>query len=184
MEKPFALSVTAALPALNRLAGFVLLCLLVLSLLSGCGFKLRGAYQLPAAMQQTYIDAVSVNADLVRGLSIALRASNIELLDTPNSDAAQLKLFSETRSKRIVSVDSRGRAREYTLSYAISFTLTGRDPVSGEAFRIEQQDLQIERDFLFDPEDVLGNARGESQLYDEMRQDLVRLILLRLQSKT
>jgi LPS-assembly lipoprotein len=161
----------------------VLLFLLVLSLLSGCGFKLRGAYQLPAAMQQTYIDATSVNAGLVRDLSIALRASNIELLDAPRSDAAQLKLFKETRSKRVVSVDSRGRAREYTLSYAVSFTLAGQQPGSDDVFRIEQQNLQIERDFLFDPEDVLGNARGESQLYEEMRQDLVRLILLRLQSK-
>lgn len=183
MKKSPALSVMAGSPSLNRLAGLALLCLLALSLLSGCGFKLRGAYQLPAAMQQTYIDAASVNADLVHGLSIALRASEIELLDAPSSEAALLKLFKETRSKRVVSVDSRGRAREYTLSYAISFALTGRQPVSGEVFRIEQQDLQIDRDFLFDPEDVLGNARGESQLYEEMRQDLVRLILLRLQSK-
>lgn len=159
------------------------LTLLCLSLLSGCGFQLRGAYQLPAAMQQTYIDAVAVNADLVRSLGIALRASDIQLLDAPSSDAAQLKLFNETRSKRVVSVDSRGRAREYTLSYAISFSLSGPQPVTGDGFRIEQQDLQIDRDFLFDPEDVLGNARGESQLYEEMRQDLVRLILLRLQSK-
>lgn len=159
------------------------LALLSLSLLNACGFQLRGAYQLPAAMQQTYIDAASVNADLVRSLSIALRASEIKLLDVPSSDAAQLKLFNETRSKRVVSVDSRGRAREYTLSYAISFSLSGPQPVTGDVFRIEQQDLQIERDFLFDPEDVLGNARGESQLYEEMRQDLVRLILLRLQSK-
>jgi LPS-assembly lipoprotein len=159
------------------------LALLCLSLLNSCGFQLRGAYQLPAAMQQTYIDASSVNGDLVRSLSIALRASDIQLLDAPSSDAAQLKLFNETRSKRVVSVDSRGRAREYTLSYAISFSLVGRQPATDEAFRIEQQDLQIDRDFLFDPEDVLGNARGESQLYEEMRQDLVRLILLRLQSK-
>lgn len=167
------------LSLIQRLA----LALLCLSLLNACGFQLRGAYQLPAAMQQTYIDATSVNADLVRSLSIALRASDIELLDVPSDDAAQLKLFKETRSKRVVSVDSRGRAREYTLTYAISFSLVGKQPATGEAFHIEQQDLQIDRDFLFDPEDVLGNARGESQLYDEMRQDLVRLILLRLQSK-
>lgn len=167
------------LSLIQRLA-LVLLCL---SLLNACGFQLRGAYQLPAVMQQTYIDAASVNADLVRSLSIALRASEIQLLDAPSSDAAQLKLFKEVRSKRVVSVDSRGRAREYTLSYAISFSLNGPQPVTGDVFRIEQQDLQIDRDFLFDPEDVLGNARGESQLYEEMREDLVRLILLRLQSK-
>jgi len=181
--KASAVQKQTPLSRIQWLALTLVLALLCLSLLSGCGFKLRGAYQLPPAMQQTYIGAASVNADLVRSLSIALRASDIELLDVPSDDAAQLKLFKETRSKRVVSVDSRGRAREYTLTYAISFSLTGKQPATGEAFHIEQQDLQIDRDFLFDPEDVLGNARGESQLYDEMRQDLVRLILLRLQSK-
>lgn len=181
--KASAMQKQTPLSRVQWLALTLVLALLCLSLLSGCGFKLRGAYQLPPAMQQTYIDAASVNADLVRSLSIALRASDIELLDVPSDDAAQLKLFKEIRSKRVVSVDSRGRAREYTLTYAISFSLTGKQPATGEAFHIEQQDLQIDRDFLFDPEDVLGNARGESQLYDEMRQDLVRLILLRLQSK-
>lgn len=153
-----------------------LLCLLILT---GCGFKLRGAYQLPDAMQVTYIDAEQVTSSLVRSLTRSFKTSKIQVLDEVSENAAVFKIYAETKNKRIVSVDSRGRAREYTLNYKISFSLkTGM-----ESTDISEQTIGIERDFLFDTEDVLGNSKGESQLYEEMQDDLVRLILLRLQSQ-
>jgi len=155
---------------------FVLL--LGVSLVS-CGFQLRGAYKLPAAMQVTYINQQQVNADLVRSLKIALRASDIKITDVKTGNAAVLQLYNETKDKRTVSVDAQGRAREYTLTYALRFSLTSNQ----HDFEIAEQTIRIDRDFIFDPEDVLGNSRGESQLYEEMQQDLVRLLLLRLQSK-
>lgn len=156
-----------------------LVLVLGVSLLS-CGFKLRGAYELPAAMQVTYIDQQQANADFLRALKIALQASDIKITHIKTDDAAVLKLYKEIKDKRTVSVDSQGRAREYTLSYALSFSVIARQ----YKFEIAPQTVRIERDFIFDPEDVLGNSRGESQLYEEMQQDLVRLLLLRLQSKT
>jgi len=147
--------------------------------LASCGFQLRGAYELPAAMQVTYINQQQVTIDLVRSLKRALRASDIKIADTKTDDSAVLRLYKETRGKRTVSVDAQGRAREYTLTYALSFSLVA----SQQKFEIAEQTIRIERDFIFDPEDVLGNSRGESQLYEEMQQDLVRLLLLRLQSK-
>lgn len=164
--------------SLTSILKIFLLLLLSVLLLSACGFKLRGAYQLPVAMQTTYIDS-QISADFLRSLKLALKASKIKLLDEPADNIAVLKLFKESRTRRTVSVDSKGRAREYTLIYSISFTLNNQD----QNFAIEEQELSIERDFIFDPEDVLGNSRGTAQLYDEMQQDLVRLILLRLQSK-
>jgi len=148
--------------------------------LVGCGFKLRGAYELPAAMQETYIDHQQVNSDLVRSLKIALKASDIKITDTKTDNVAVLKIYKETRNKRTVSVDAQGRAREYTLTYALRFSMIA----DKQKVEIAEQIIRIERDFIFDPEDVLGNSRGESQLYEEMQQDLVRLLLLRLQSKT
>ena len=152
---------------------------LVLSVsLLNCGFQLRGAYELPAAMQVTYIDYLQINSDLIRSLKIALKASDIKITDIKTDDAAVLKLYKETRNKRTVSVDAQGRAREYTLTSALRFSVSTK-----QQFEITEQVIRIERDFIFDPQDVLGNSRGESQLYEEMQQDLVRLLLLRLQSK-
>jgi len=157
----------------------LLLLVLAVSLVS-CGFKLRGAYELPAAMQVTYIDHQQINSELVRSLKIALKASDIIIADTKTDDVAVLRLYKETKDKRTVSVDTQGRAREYTLAYALRFSVKTNE----QKFEITEQVIRIERDFIFDPEDVLGNSRGESQLYEEMQHDLVRLLLLRLQSKT
>ena len=152
--------------------------LLILSLLSACGFHLRSAYQLPAAMQMTYIEAPRPESEFVRALKRGLRASGIQLVNQGSDNAAVFSLLKENRSKRIVSVDARGRAREYTLSYKIVFKISAPD----SDFHIKEQQVQIERDFVFDTEDVLGNSREESRMYAEMQQDLVRLVLLRLQS--
>jgi len=153
---------------------------LLSALLTACGFHLRGAYQLPQEMNSTYIDAQDENSDLVRSLKRSLKASGVNLLEEALDEAAVLKVAKAQKSKRIVSVDSRGKAREYTLTYAIVFSVR----VEQTDFEMSEQTISINRDFLFDTEDVLGNSREEAQLYTEMQQDAVRLMLLRLQSKT
>lgn len=165
----------------KQLADFkkILPWLLCLTLLSACGFQLRGAYQLPEAMHTTYIDASKSNTSLVKSLKRNLQLNNITLLNEKSDDAAVLKINSENKRKRIVSVDSKGRAREYSLIYEVNFSVKNAQ----QNFELNDQSISINRDFLFDTEDVLGNAKGEAQLYSEMQEDLVRLVLLRLQSR-
>jgi len=160
---------------LNKLS----LVLLVSVLLSSCGFHLRGAYQLPEVMQATFIETPQKNSNLIRTLKRSLKASDIALIDNRSAATAVLKVGNSLKNKRIVSVDSQGRAREYTLIYTLKFSLAA---THGE-FEMPEQTISISRDFLFDTEDVLGKSKEESQLYEEMEQDIVRLILLRLQSK-
>ena len=148
------------------------------ALLISCGFHLRGAYQLPQEMNSTYVDTSDDSSDLVRSLKRNLKASGISILDKAVDEAAVLKVGNAQKSKRIVSVDSRGKAREYTLTYSIVFSVS----FAQTDFEISEQTISINRDFLFDTEDVLGNSREEAQLYTEMQQDAVRLMLLRLQS--
>ncbi len=156
--------------------------LLCAVLLSGCGFKLRGAYQLPEAMQTTRVEAAQPKSDFIRSLKRGLKSSGVRLVDETADNTADntavLRVYNEKKSKRIVSLDSNGRAREYTLIYAVSFSVKALTQV----FEVPEQTVQIDRDFVFDTEDVLGNSREETKLYQEMEQDIVRLILLRLQS--
>jgi len=153
--------------------------LLCAVLLSGCGFKLRGAYQLPEAMQITWVETAQPKSDFIRRLKRGLKSSGAQLVDKASDNVAVLKIFNEKKTKRIVSLDAKGRAREYTLIYTVSFSVKALLL----EFEIPEQTVQIERDFVFDTEDVLGNSREEAKLYQEMEQDTVRLMLLRLQSK-
>ncbi|MDH5471526.1 MAG: LPS assembly lipoprotein LptE [Gammaproteobacteria bacterium] len=153
-----------------------LLALLVISM-TACGFHLRGAYQLPDAMAKTYVQAANQNSELIRSLKRSLKANNILVVENTSDATAVLKITSESQNKRVLSVDSKGRAREYELSYAVGFHVQ-----TGNAdFSMAEQELKLEREFLFDTEDVLGKGREESTLIKDMQQDMVRLILLRLQ---
>lgn len=158
------------------MAWTVLCCLSLVSV--SCGFHLRGAYELPPEMAVTYVKTSNSNSELVRNLKRTLGASDIRLVDSPRQAGAVLRVFGENHSRRVLSVDSRGRAREYELIYRVSFELTA----SGTDLHVEPQTLILEREFLFDPEDVLGKGREEATLISDMQQDVVRLLMLRLQA--
>lgn len=144
--------------------------------LHGCGFHLRGAYPLPESMSATYIKAGNQNSELVRHLKRTLKASDIELVDNVQQATSILDIGAEKQGKRVVSVDSRGRAREYELRYEVSFELRSAE---GQV-ELERQALTLVRDFLFDTEDVLGKGREEATLVRDMQHDMVRLMMLRL----
>lgn len=147
-------------------------------MISGCGFHLRGAYELPAEMNFTHISAANQNSELVRGLKRVLQANQLTLVDNAVDAGAILRIISETSGKRVLSVDSQGRAREYELQYSVKFEVTSKD----NGFSLSPQELKLQREFLFDPEDVLGKGSEEADLFKGMQQDMVRLIMLRLQA--
>ena len=164
------MAISGAVPA--RL----LLCCLII-MLASCGFQLRGSYQLPEVMQTTYLETPNENSELVRALRRSLQ-SNVKLVSSRQQAQASLRLFNEQHNKRILSVDTRGRAREYEINYKISFELT----VAGDDKVYEIQHLSLQRDFAFDVEDVLATDREPATLLSDMQQDMVRLIMLRLQA--
>ncbi|MFW2373458.1 MAG: LPS assembly lipoprotein LptE [Gammaproteobacteria bacterium] len=141
-----------------------------------CGFHLRGAYVLPESMSSTYVKASQQNSELVRHLKRTLKASDIALVESELQATAILDIGGEKQDKRVLSVDSKGLAREYALSYEINFELRS---AQGQ-LELERQTLKLTRDFLFDTEDVLGKGREEAILVRDMQQDMVRLMMLRL----
>ncbi|MDQ1363013.1 MAG: LPS-assembly lipoprotein [Pseudomonadota bacterium] len=170
----------------TRCVLFSLLLVTCSFLLPSCGYHLRGAYQLPPQMAITVIRADNMNSELVRSLKRSLETSGIHIVqnvtDTngvvdEKSQATVLRVIREKQGKRVLSVDSKGRVREYELHYAIAIELSG----AGNFF-VPEQTLELSRDFLFDPEDVLGKSDEEADLLRDMQQDMVRLIMLRLQA--
>lgn len=153
--------------------------LFVFFILTSCGFHLRGAYKLPSDMKVTYVESANDASALIRTLKRSLKSSGITLTENKSEALAVLKIYNEEQTKRVLSVDSQGRAQEYELSYAIKFAVSAND----SDFEIAEQSLNIQRDFLFDTEDVLGKGREEDTLIKDMQVDIVRLLMLRLQSQ-
>ncbi len=151
-----------------------LLTLILLVSLTACGFHLRGSVQLPPELAEIALQDASPATDILPELRRALKNENIRLSETA---PLVLQLKSEQYGKRVLSVDSSGRAQEYGLSYTVRFSMQGEN----DAVWLMEQTVTESRDLRFDANAVLGSASEETLLKTEMRRDAVLQLLRRLQ---
>jgi len=142
----------------------------------GCGFHLRSDYTMPEAMTTTYVEG-DPRSQIVVGLKRNLRTSDVQIATSKDEATAVVRVFDEQTGRRVVSVGSDGKVTEYRVFYVVSFQLAYPDESSDPP-----QTLRLTRDYVFDTGGVLGSGGEEQTLRDEMRRDLVRLIMQRLQS--
>jgi LPS-assembly lipoprotein len=156
--------------------------LLVLTLagvlhLPACGFHLRNQVDLPAAMARTHVAGLSPYDDLYAALSGVLEANGVEVVDAARA-IATLRIIERNRGRRVLSVGADGKVREFELFTAVRFKVTGQ----GDTPILKTQTLTLTRDFLFDETNVLGKSEEADLLYEDMEDELVRLMLYRLEA--
>ena len=150
--------------------------LIFLLSVSGCGFQLRGAVKLPAELQPLYLYNAG-DDELAHQLSVLLRENNTVLAADKQQAASRLKIVNQNRTRRVLSVDSSGRAREYELHYSVLYQLKGQH-VDAENV------VKLQRVLTFDPDSVLGASSEEQTLYHDMQMDAARLILQQINALT
>ena len=159
--------------ALKTLAGVVL----AAAVLAGCGFQLRGTngqYNLPfQSIWLSFPETSPLGTELKRNL----RAAETVRIESDASRAQALfDVLAESRGKSILSLNSLGRVREYTLSYTLVFRV--RDANNREL--LAPTELTLRRNIAFDESQVLAKESEEALLYRDMQADLVQQILRRL----
>jgi LPS-assembly lipoprotein len=145
---------------------------LLLLTLQACGFHLQGTLSTPAVMQQTFIETNDRHSPFYLRLRRELKAAGIELVDDESSAGAVFTLYEDHTNQRVLSVSARNVPTEYEVYYTIRYGLT-----NGTNTMLEVQDLTLTRDYTYDATLVLGKAREEQMLRDEIAKDLVRIVL-------
>lgn len=151
--------------------------LFCVALLSGCGFQLRGKVSLPPEMSRTYITGLPKFSEFGANLRRQLRANGAEVVEAADDSTATLRITRKRSGKRILSVNDKGKVQEYELFVSIAFEVKGQETVL-----LENQTINLQREFLFNEDDVLGKAQEEQLVFKDMRKDLVRLMIYRLQA--
>jgi len=146
---------------------------LVLALLAGCGFHLRGTAALP--FETIYIPGASP-------LAIELRrnvtgASKTRLADNPKNAQAVFAFTHEMREKVILSFTSAGKVNEYRLRYKVGFRVT--DSAGSQVF-LPTSEILLTRDMTYNDSQVIAKENEEALLYRDMQTDMVQLIIRRL----
>jgi LPS-assembly lipoprotein len=148
------------------------ICWLFLLALSGCGFHLQGMLSTPAVMQQTYIQTDDRHSPFYLRLRRELEAAGIELVRDESSAGAVFTLYLDHTDQRVLSVSARNVPTEYEVYYTIQYGMT-----NGTNTMLDVQELTLTRDYTYDATLVLGKAREEQLLRDEIAKDLVRIVL-------
>jgi LPS-assembly lipoprotein len=155
--------------------------LLLLGMLAGCGFALRGQAQLPPAMAKTYIrDVRPVGAPpsaLTGTLRQLLEASGVEVTHDPQAATAILEIFNEGTRRRTLAAGPEGNFREYTFTYSVNYRAT----TAAKKTVLSDGNITTFRDVIYAESDVLGRQEGEQIALREMQTDAAQAIVRRLE---
>lgn len=149
-------------------------------LLAGCGFQLRGAgnYQLPASLSTMRVmvaGSQAANDPLRLAMEDALRVqAGVAIVQT--ADATTLIITHESVGSQTLSVDASGKVAEYLLRYEIGFSVAD---ATGQPLA-PPQTLRLQRDYRFNPLNVLAKEQEEANLKRELRRDALSQIVRRL----
>jgi LPS-assembly lipoprotein len=147
---------------------------------TSCGFQLRGALEISPDVAPVYLQENS-SFELAREVRQLIRTNNIAITETALSANSQLVLQGESKQSRVLSVDSDGRAREYLLLYDVDILI--RMKVAGkESFDDSNERISLTRTLLFDQGAVLAVSNESAILYEDMRRQAARLIVMKLQA--
>ena len=143
---------------------------------AGCGYQLRGAVSLPSDLDAIHVDGPpGIGAALVQ----ALEGGGGRIASTRDSTSALLQLSDERFDRRVLSVDpNTGKEREFELAYRVTFRLTGGD---GKEL-VSTQTVSLLRDYVFDPDTLLGAGREQDILRAEMRRDAAGQVVRRIEA--
>jgi len=149
------------------------LAFLLVLVLAGCGFQLRGTAALP--FDTLYMPGASggIALDLKRNIQAGTRTV---VVDDPKKAEAVLDFLQETREKVILSLAATGRVSEYKLRYTVAFRV--HDGKGGEFLPVNT--VQLSRDITFNDSEVLAKETEEQLLYRDMQFDMVQQVMRRL----
>jgi LPS-assembly lipoprotein len=145
--------------------------------LVACGFHLRGPIELPPALKETRIKGVAEFAPLSLELKKVLTNAGAKVLPASSkSSLSTITISSELYERRVLSVDSQGRAAEYGLIYSYYFEVSDD---KGKVI-VPSQKIELVRDYRFDPNSVLAKDTEEAKIRSDMINFSVRQLIRRV----
>jgi LPS-assembly lipoprotein len=161
---------------LNHLRGVLTLVFLA-TILSACGFHLRGNIPLPDGIKNMFI--ASPAGTFKEQLGDVLTNSGAQL--SPNKAGADVVLrIIEARSDRTVgTLDERGKANSYNLVFSVRYRL---EDAEGNLLR-EAKVSEVRR-YNFNPEQVIESESEEADLLEDMEQDVALRMVRQLSTVT
>ena len=143
-------------------------------LVAACGFKLRGAVDLPySSLYIALPDSSPLRAKLVRIISAS---SKTMLTSEAKGSQAILGVLSDAFTRNILSLNASGQVTELELVRTFSYRIydpNGRDLVP-------PAQIIVKRDVTYDDNALLSKQAEEALLVKDMENDMIQQLIRRL----
>lgn len=145
--------------------------MLLISLLSACGFHLRQSYLIAPELQTLYVSSEDPYGELTRLVKQNLLNNEVTIVKRLDAKTPELRILKDNLDRRTLSVFPNGQVAEYELIYTVRFQL--RVPEQEP----QEYSFELYRDYQDDPSIALGKSRELDLLLNEMRYDAADRIL-------
>lgn len=138
------------------------LLVLMTSLLTACGFHLRGDYDIPQELSSMSLTSYDQYSTFTRMVHRQLRLNKIDL-QSPAENLPNLHLLSESTGERTLSLYQNTRAAEKELTFRASYRVTVPE-LGSRTFT-----TSVTRSYLDNPLTALAKSVERDMIEDEMR---------------
>jgi LPS-assembly lipoprotein len=151
--------------------------LLLVLLVSGCGFRLQGAAQLPPGLRKVYVAATDELSPFAVALDRALKEAGAVSAAAPADADAVIRVTLDRTGRRVLSVSTRNIPQEYEVFYTVEYSIE-----KGGNVAVPQQHIELTRSYSYNESEALAKDREEAILRNAIARDLAELVLRRLES--
>lgn len=172
----------------NFCRNFNLRCVVVLVCVTGvagCGFTMRGSQQSGSQMVGQLFLEEQGSVSVLQPLRNALKAQQVQFAALRDNADTLVILSDEVLSRRVASVSGSGKVSEYELLHSVGLrTIRSEAGVKAGELVVDTgslpkiQTVSVARDYTYDETDVLAKDDEEQILRAEMKEELVRHLLL------
>lgn len=150
--------------------------LLAVSLISSCGWHLRGAPKNFPPGSELYITAEDPRSGIAEELTRLLRSGGIPMAETPSLADYVLTIHKEEERRRTVAVNAKGRVAEYELITSALYSVAD----SNGRVLLNNAEADVYRALEWDDTETVSKGEEELLLREEMRRELISRIIDRL----
>ncbi len=151
----------------------VVIILILAALLTACGYHLRGAYDLPKAMKNVYIQGGS--SAFRDQFNAMLKSSAGKLAETPDKADVIVRVYRDEVERRVLSLSERGRSNDIELAGHLEYEILD----SKKGVLVAREPVDFRREYFNDQQDVIAKDNEETVIRKEMYQQVVRTVINR-----
>ncbi len=154
----------------------LIIALLTTTLVSACGWHLRGSSSVPLNIDSVFVTAEDSYGSLISTVKQSLASNQVAAAQSSAEAQYTIILSNEENDRRTVSVGNGALAAEYELTMSIDYVIQDS---SGKAL-IEKSTATSIRAYDYDRNAVVAKNEEENLIKAEMRNNVAQQILRRL----